>query len=392
VLDISRFIAGPFAGQLLGHLGADVVKVEEPGRGDPMRGLSKYGDEGMSAHFLAGNASKRSIELDLKSDSGHDTLCRLLEKADVLIENFRPGVMDKLKLSHAWLQERYPRLIIASVTGFGQSGPWRHDAAYDLIAQAAGGGMSLTGRSGEAPVKMGLPIGDVGASLYAVIGVLAALNRRRETGRGDVVDIGMMDVQLSLLNYHAHYYWISGEEPQPEGDSHPNIAPYQTFSASDRPFVVAVYGDPFWPGFCRAAGCVELEDDPRFSTNARRREHVDALVDILASIFAKKSRAHWLDRLREEGVPAAPLHSVGEALNSEQAQARNMSVLAEAPDGATVRVLGSPLKFASARTRITPPPVLGADMAVVMRAWGVTGTSGQTPRAVAGEQLKGSDA
>ncbi len=248
VLDISRFMSGPFAGQILAHLGADVVKVEEPQQGDPMRHLSEHAAELGSGHFLAGNASKRSVTLNLRKEEGKQAFLRLVDNTDVVIENLRPGVMDRLGLSHAMLMAHNPELVIASLSGFGQTGPWRDWVAYDLVAQAAGGAMSLTGWPGERPVKMGVPIGDVGASLYLVIGLLAALRRRDREGRGEVVDVGMMDVQLALLNYHAHSYWLSGEDPQPEGDGHPNIVPYQGFETKTRPIVVAVYGDPFCPG------------------------------------------------------------------------------------------------------------------------------------------------
>jgi len=198
-----------------------VVKVEEPQQGDPMRHLSEHAAELGSGHFLAGNASKRSVTLNLRKEEGKQAFLRLVDNTDVVIENLRPGVMDRLGLSHAMLMAHNPELVIASLSGFGQTGPWRDWVAYDLVAQAAGGAMSLTGWPGERPVKMGVPIGDVGASLYLVIGLLAALRRRDREGRGEVVDVGMMDVQLALLNYHAHSYWLSGEEPSRKGTAIP---------------------------------------------------------------------------------------------------------------------------------------------------------------------------
>ena len=378
VLDLSRYIAGPYAGQILGHLGADVVKVEEPGSGDPMRNLSKYSSAAGSAHYLSGNASKRSMTLDLRAPEGREILLRLLQDCDVLIENFRPGVMDRLGLSHNRLTALNPRLVIASITGFGQTGPWRDWAAYDLIAQAIGGGMSLTGRPGEPPVKMGVPTGDLGASIYGVIGILAALMQRERTQAGDVVDVSMMDVQLSLLNYHAHYFWMSGEEPVPEGDGHPNIVPYQTFATLSGPMVVAVYGDPFWPGFCRAMGLDELEADPRFRINKLRLENKPALLPILAQRFASETREHWLERLLAEGVPVGPLHTVGEAVTSPQAMARGMTVTVAGPDGAPVNLLGQPLKFRTGRTEVALPPALGAQTDEVLANW-----AGCTPEEIA---------
>jgi crotonobetainyl-CoA:carnitine CoA-transferase CaiB-like acyl-CoA transferase len=369
VLDISRFIAGPYAGQVLGHLGADVVKVEEPGEGDPMRHLSKYSAADGSAHFLSGNASKRSVTLNLRSADGKAAFSRLLASCDVLIENFRPGVMERLGLGSESLLQAHPRLIIASVTGFGQTGPWKNWAAYDLIAQAVGGGMSLTGWPGESAAKMGVPIGDVGASLFGVIGILAALHRRERSGRGEFIDISMMDVQLSLLNYHAHYFWLSGVEPQPEGDAHPNVVPYQTFQTEDRPLVAAVYGDPFWPGFCRALALEELTEDARFATNRLRHANKAQLLEILVTRFATRAREYWLARLIANGVPAGPLNSVGEAVSSEQARARDMVVQVNGSDAKPLNLLGSPLKFHGCDTRVTAPPQLGAHTAEVLQEW-----------------------
>lgn len=370
VLDLSRFVAGPFAAQILGHLGADVVKVEDPAAGDPMRHLSKHSTPLGSAHFLSANASKRSLTLDLRLPQGKEAFLRLLATTDVLIENFRPGVMGRLGLAHDELLAVNPRLIVASVSGFGQTGPWRDWVAYDLVAQAAGGGMSLTGRPGERTVKMGVPIGDLGASLYAVIGLLAALRRRDDLGRGEIVDVGMMDVQLSLLNYHAHSYWISGEEPQPEGDGHPNIVPYQAFESGTGPFVVAVYGDRFWPGFCRALGSEGLEQDPRFNANAKRCRNKLELVALLQSIFVQRPREYWLERMSREGVPIGPLNSVGEALTSPQSIARGMTVDVNQSGGETLRLLGSPIKFGQAQAIVEPPPALGAHTDEILTSWG----------------------
>ncbi|MBM3554332.1 MAG: CoA transferase [Alphaproteobacteria bacterium] len=370
VLDVSRFVAGPFAAQVLGHLGADVVKVEQPESGDPMRHLSKHAISLGSAHFLSANASKRSLTLDLGTAKGRDVFLRLLAGTDALVENFRPGVMERLGLARADLVARNPRLIVASISGFGQSGPWRDWVAYDLIAQAAGGAMSLTGWPGERAAKMGVPIGDLGASLYLVIGLLAALHRRDRLGHGEIIDVGMMDVQLSLLNYHAQSFWLSGEEPQPQGDGHPNIVPYQAFDSKTRPFVVAVYGDRFWPGFCKALDAPGLRDDPRFDSNAKRCLNKATLVALLQTVFARHSREHWIERLSAEGVPVGPLNTVGEAVGSPQALAREMTVELPQTDGTSLRMLGSPIKFNHCDPVVGLPPALGADTDQVLATWG----------------------
>ena len=367
VLDVSRYIAGPYCGQLLAYLGAEVIKVEPPGAGDPMRTLSKYEAGGYSAHFAAGNASKESVAIDLRSEAGRALFLDLAKQCDVVIENFRPGIMEKMGLAPAKLVEANPRLIVVSVTGFGQNGPWRDWAAYDLIAQAVGGGLSLTGRPGEKPVKMGVPIGDVGASVFAAISVLAALYRRERTRTGDTIDISMMDVQLSLLNYHAHYYWISGISPEPEGDGHPNITPYQSYATQTRPFVVAVYGDRFWAPFCRAIERTELTDDTRFATNVLRMVHKEELEAILSAHFLTKDRTYWLGRLTEEGVPNAPLNSVGEALDNEQARFRNMAHSVRSGTGDTIQVLGSPMKFSGYDHVPAAPPLCGEHTEQVLK-------------------------
>lgn len=359
VLDLSRFMAGPYAGQLLAYLGAEVVKIEEPGAGDPMRGLSKYSADGLSAHFQAGNASKLSVTLDLRKQEGRDLFLDLVRKSDVVLENFRLGVMARLGLDPGVLRSANPAIILASVTGFGQTGPWKNWPAYDLIAQAAGGGMSLTGWPGERPVKMGVPIGDVAAGIFAALGVVSALFRRAQTGQTDAVDVSMMDVQLNLLNYNAHYFWISGNSPEPEGDGHPNIVPYQPFETASGPLVVAVYGDPFWPGFCRALEVPDLIEDPRFATNAGRNANKDELLSILKTRFKTHEREFWIERLVSEGVPTGPLNSVGDAVNSAQAIAREMVVSVTTKQGRGLRLLGNPVKLAAGSPRPSMPPSLG---------------------------------
>lgn len=358
VLDLSRFIAGPVAGQLLGLLGADVIKIEEPA-GDPMRRISKYALNGMSAHYASGNASKRGITLDLKHVEGRRIFLDLVSCSDVVVENFRPGAMERLKLGRKDLQASNPGIIIASLSGFGQTGPWKGRPAYDLIAQAAGGGMSLTGRPGEAPVKMGIPIGDLGASVFCALAIVAALYRRKSTGEGDAIDVAMFDVQLSLLNYLAHYYWASGESPVAEGDAHANVVPYQSFETLSGRMVVAVYGDQFWPGFCAAIASPDLLVDSRFATNDLRGKNRAALISKLEQHLKTQPRDHWLERLASQGVPAAPLNAVGEALECAQAVAREMVVPVRIGANETMNLLGNPMKFASAELRPRAPPELG---------------------------------
>lgn len=359
VIDLTRYMAGPYGTLLLGHLGAEVIKIEEPGGGDPLRHVSLYFQDGLSAHFVSGNAGKKSLTLNLRHARGKELFLELVARADLVLENMRPGTMARLGLGWERLRAVNPRIILGSVSGFGQTGPWRHLPSFDLVAQAVGGGMSLTGEPDRPPVKMGVPIGDLAAGVFLVLGVLGALHRRQATGRGDWVDVSMMDVQLSLLNYLAHYHWASGEVPKAEGAGHPNIVPYQIFDTPSGYLAIAVYGEQFWPGFCRALELPALIDDPRFATNELRCQHKDLLVPRLAERIASRPREAWLARLAEEGVPAGPVHRVDEALASAQARARQMVVEVAGPSGSPLKLLGSPIKFAEAPAAIAPPPTLG---------------------------------
>jgi formyl-CoA transferase/CoA:oxalate CoA-transferase len=359
VVDLTRFMAGPYGTQLLAYLGADVVKIEEPGRGDPMRGLSRYSQNGLSAHFASGNSSKRSVTLDLRSDEGKRVFLDLVARADVVMENFRPGTLERLGLGYDTLREVNPRLVFASVTGFGQSGPWAGWPSYDLIAQAIGGTMSLTGEPGRPPVKMGVPIGDLAGGVLGALGVVAALYRRERSGAGEAIDVSMLDAQLSLLNYHAHFWFASGEVPQAEGDGHPNLAPYRSFETASGRLVVAVYGDPFWPGFCRALDAPELIDDPRFARNELRLANRPELEALVERRLRERPREEWQERFVAEGVPAGPLNSVADAVRSVQALAREMIVDVDGPDGEPMRVLGNPIKVRSGTPVPSAPPALG---------------------------------
>src|SRR3990172_8963971 len=333
VLDLTRYLAGPYGTQLLGYLGAEVIKVETPGRGDPMRALSRYTQDGLSAHFVSGNACKKSVCLNLRDPRGREVFLEMVAQADAVVENFRPEVLGSLGLDFPALQAANPRIVLGSVSGFGQTGPWRDWTAFDLGA----------------------------------LGVVAALFRARETGRGEAVDVSMMDVQLSLLNYHAHYYWASGETPEAEGSGHPNIVPYRIFVTPTGYLALAVYGDHFWPGFCRALELDHLAEDPRFATNDARCLHREALEPLVEARLASRPKEEWMARLGREGVPAAPVHRVGEALESLQAEARRLVRTGKGPSGAEGKVLGSPIKFGGGEAPLTAPPALDQDTDDVLR-------------------------
>jgi crotonobetainyl-CoA:carnitine CoA-transferase CaiB-like acyl-CoA transferase len=365
-------MAGPYGTQLLAFLGADVIKVEEPGAGDPMRHLSKYYQGALSAHFMCGNANKRSVTLNLGHPEGRGLFLDLIRDSDVLVENFRPGTLERLGLDEATLRATNSSLVIASVTGFGKTGPWASWPAYDLIAQAAGGGMSLTGEPGRAPVKMGVPVGDLAAGLMAALGVVAALLGRERSGEADTVDVSMMDVQLSMLSYHSNFFFASGTAPGPEADGHPNIVPYKSFPAADGRIVVAVYGDRFWPGFCCALGLEDLQDHPDFVTNERRLANRHKLEEIITRTLQARPRAHWQARLVANGVPAAPIQGVGEALTSEQAVARGMVETVLDQRGEPLNLVGNPIKHTLPEPQVTAPPLLGQHTDAVLAALGCT--------------------
>jgi crotonobetainyl-CoA:carnitine CoA-transferase CaiB-like acyl-CoA transferase len=332
-----------------------------------MRQVSLYFQDGLSAHFVSGNASKKSLTLNLRHPEGRRIFLRLVAAADIVLENFKPGTMAKLGLDYESLRAVNPEIILGSVSGFGQTGPWRRLPSFDLVAQAVGGGMSLTGEPGRPPVKMGIPVGDLGAGVFLALGAIAALYRRQTTGQGERVDVAMMDVQISLLNYLAHYYWASGKVPEAEGAGHPNLVPYQIFWTPTGYLAVAVYGDHFWAGFCRALELPELIADPRFATNDLRCQYREILLPILEEQIASQPREAWTTRLADEGVPAGPVYRVDEALNSPQAQARKMVVEVKGPSGAQLPLIGTPLKFQNAGEEIAPPPTLGQHTEEILR-------------------------
>ena len=370
VLDVTRVMAGPYCTMLLAFLGAEVIKVEDPDGGDPSRAASLYFDRGLSAFYISGNAAKKSVTLNLKAPRGRDILWALAARCDVFVENFRPGVAEKLGIAPAALREANPRLITCSISGYGSWGPYRDYPAFDLTVQAMAGAMSITGEPSRPPVKMGVPIGDLGGGVFGAYGIVAALYERERTGRGTHVDISMFDVQLSFLNYHAQYYLTSGVNPEPVGSAHPNTVPYQAFRTKDGYIVVAILGaERFWPPFCEAIGLAHLGRDARFRTNAQRLEQKASLVPILEARLAERTTAEWMEALTKAEVPCAPVNRVGEALASPQTVARKMLVQVPHPCGeGTIPVVGNPVKMAGHEgAPIGPPPLLGQHTEEVLR-------------------------
>jgi len=352
VVDLTRALAGPFCTMMLAELGARVVKVENPDGGDEARTFEPFaGDQ--SAYFLSLNRGKESIALNLKNSADRAVFLALARRADVLVENFRPGTLDRLALGYDQLRELNERLIFASVSGFGQTGPWSHKPAYDMIVQALGGLMSVTGQPGGQPTKAGTSIGDITGGLFTLAGITSALYHREKTGRGLRVDVSMLDGQIAILESAILRYVTSGKVPAAMGNRHPSIAPFQPYDTADRPLVIAAGNNVLFGRLCQALELPELAGDPRFRTNRDRLQHMDALQDVLETVLRGRPAAEWATVLDKAGVPCSLIHTVADAVEHEQVQARNMIVSA---DG--LRMAGNPVKlseFADPPTRRAAP-------------------------------------
>jgi crotonobetainyl-CoA:carnitine CoA-transferase CaiB-like acyl-CoA transferase len=361
VLDLSRMLAGPYGSMLLADQGADVIKIEEPDGGDPMRVMGPpFLPDGESAYFLSVNRNKRSLALDLTSDAGRRLFHDLVVHADVVWENFRPGIMARLGCDYARLSAINPGLVMCSISAYGQDGPYRDWPAFDLALQAMGGAMSITGERGGAPVRMGLPMGDLAGGMFGAFAVAGALFRRSRSGRGAHVDLSLLDAQVSLLSYLAQYFWADGEVPKPMGSSHTSVVPYQALATRDSHLIVAVFAEKFWGAFCQAIERPEWAADPRFTKNRDRVAHRDALMPLVERVFTERTTADWLGRLQAAGVPATPIQTVDRVLADPQIQHRRMVVELEHPRHGTLPTLGTPIKVDGAMgLDVTPAPRLG---------------------------------
>ena len=367
VIDLTRVLAGPMCTQMLGDLGARVIKVEQPGVGDDSRAIGPFVD-GTSAYFLSVNRNKESIAIDLKADADRQIFEKLLERADVLVENYRPGTMEKLGYGWDELHARFPRLIMVSVSGFGQTGPYREKPAYDMVVQAMSGMMSVTGSADSGPCRVGVSIGDLGAGLYAVIGTQSALLRRARTGEGERVDVSMLDCQMALLENPVARLSATGSVPGPIGSRHPSMAPFDVYAAKDGMFVIAVGSEPLFKRLCGLLDLPALADDPQFATNAERLKHQAELKAVLEERLKQQPRAHWLRIFSEAGVPTGEYHSVAEAVAHPQIAARGMMTSVTASSGAQLRVSSNPL-LANAQAPVVRrnPPELDGDRARILR-------------------------
>ena len=380
VLDLSRIMAGPWAGQILADLGADVIKVERAGVGDDTRRWGPpylAGSDGEetaeSGYYLSVNRGKRSVELDISTEAGQEAVRRLAASSDILLENFKAGGLKRYGLGPDELRALNPRLIYCSITGFGADGPRAKDVAYDFMIQAMGGLMSVTGDPEQGPQKVGVPIIDIMTGMYAVIGVLAALARRGETGIGDYVDLAMLDVSAAMLANQAMNYLVSGNVPGLRGNKHPNIQPQDVFPVADGHIVLAVGNDEQFARFAEAIGHEELASDERFATNRARVENLGQLIPIIEAAFATRGVEEWVERLGAAHVPCGPINTVDKVFADPQVVHREMIRDLPHPLSGTVRQVVSPLRFAEAPLAFErPPPLLGGRTDDVMKELGLT--------------------
>jgi crotonobetainyl-CoA:carnitine CoA-transferase CaiB-like acyl-CoA transferase len=359
VLDLTRVLTGPYATLLLADLGAEVIKVERLDLGDETRIIPPRRD-GESHYFLSVNRNKKGIAVDLKHPRGRDLVRDLALHSDVLVENFRPGVTRRLGLDAETLGKLNPRLVYCSISAFGQTGPWAERSAFDIALQAISGAMSVTGEAGGRPVRMGLPMADLAASIYAALGVSAALVERDRTGRGQAVDVSMMDGMVALLTNVAGAYFMTGRDPVPEGSGHDRVAPYGSFQASDGDIVIANLGESFWPKIAAAIGRPELATDQRYATNIRRVERREEVQELVAAAIRQRTVAEWAAIFEANDVPHAPVLKVSEVLEHPQARARGMVTEVDHPTIGRWPALGRPIKLPSHPDfAYSPSPLLG---------------------------------
>ena len=365
VLDLTRVLAGPYCTMLLADMGARVIKIEQPGKGDDTRGWGPPFVEGESAYFLSINRNKESVTLDFKRPEGRAILDRLIATSDVLVENFRPGTLAKLGLDYQTLAASHPGLVYASISGFGHTGPRSAEAGYDAVMQGEGGLMSITGAADGPPFRLGVAIADIVSGMFAAQGITLALFARERTGRGQQVDIGMLDSVAALLTYQAAIYFATGSAPSRMGNRHPTIVPYETFSAADGEFVLAVGNDDQWRRLCEAA---DIEDDGRFATNRARVTRYEALKPMLDERLRRRTRADWIARLAAAGVPCGSVRDLREVFADAQLAARDMVATVNHPAIGSLRLLGAPIKLSETPASVrTAPPTLGQHTEAVLR-------------------------
>jgi len=373
VLDLTHMLSGPYGSMILADLGCEVIKIEPPKKGEGTRRLLEndpdYSHNGMGAYFYTLNRNKKSVAIDLKNQLGIEIFYELIKKADVVISNFSAGVTKKLKIDFDTLKKFNPKIITCTVSGFGETGPNFQRPAFDQIAQALGGGMSITGLSAQDPMRAGIPIGDLGGGMFAVMGIQAAIIARSESGLGQHVDISMLDCQISMLNYMATMHSMSGLIPEPIGNSHFVHMPYNTFRTKDFPIVIAAVGDQFWPRLLKIFKDPELKKS-EFEKAFERQKNKEKIERILQKELLSESSEYWLNELEKESVPCARVNNLEQAMNDEQIQYRNMLVDVIHPEGGSVKVPGNPIKLSSVENeQFSSPPLLGEHTEEVLQKW-----------------------
>ncbi len=360
VLDFSRVLAGPYCTMLLGDMGAEIIKVEQPGKGDDSRSFGPPFINGESVYFCSFNRNKKSITVNLKTEKGHEIIKELIKKSDVLVENFRPGYMKKIGLSYEEVEKINPRIIYASVSGYGHTGPYSSLPGYDVVAQGLSGVMSLTGDPSGIPYKAGPSIADLIGALYTFQGILLALIARQNTGKGQRVDVALLDSLLSLLNYQAGMYLATGICPGRNGNHHQSIAPFGTFKASDDYINIAIGNDKFWDIFCDVTGCEDIKHDPKFATNPARVKNRDELCSVIQHIIGQKKAEEWISLFHKHGIPAGGVLSLDKVVAQPQILARNMVVDIDHPTCGNMKLIGIPVKLSDTPGAIKlPSPLLG---------------------------------
>jgi CoA:oxalate CoA-transferase len=366
VLDLTRILAGPYATMILRDLGAEVIKIEQPGVGDEARDFGPFKND-FSLYFMSVNRGKKSVTLNLKAPRGKELFLELVKGSDILVENFRPGTMEKLGLGYESLKAHHPSLLYAACSGFGQTGPYAMRGAYDMIIQGMGGIISITGEPDRPPVRVGTSIGDITSALFTAIGILSALRHRDQTGEGQLIDVGMLDCQVAILENAMVRYFSTGDIPRPLGRRHPAITPFEVFESADGYVVIAIGNNELWRKFCEHVNHPELIDNERFHTNALRTENHESLFPILAEIMCRRTTDAWVEALEEVGVPCGPVNTIDKVVNDPQVLARDMIAEVEHEVTGTVQIPGIPIKLSETPGQIdAPAPNLGEHTSEVL--------------------------
>jgi len=371
VLSFARNLAGPFCTMILCDLGAEVIKIEEAGKGDSARGIPPR-IRGISSYFLSINRGSKSIALNLREERAKEAVFKLVDRVDIVVENFRPGVMKRLGFSYESISARNPRIIYASISGFGQKGPYSAKPAYDMIAQGVGGTVSITGEPGRPPVRVGYSIGDMGAGLFAATAILAALHEREKSGKGQWIDVAMVDCQVALCENACARYFATGEIPKPLGTRHPLLTPFQVFATRDGYMVLITVSEEEWQKFCKLTGRDDLASDPRFQSHPARIENYSAFEPRMNDLMKTRTTAEWLAFLEPAGIMCAPVNNIAQVVNDPHILEREMVVEVEHPRAGKLKVTGTPMKFSRTPCRIQKAcPDMGQDTEEILKDLGL---------------------